>query len=164
MNKSSAFLLCLLAFVPTAVNAGTAPAAAGHQRGAKAEAAFAASDRNGDGRLSYAEWQEARTRRLAEQFRKLDLNRDGALTQDEMRQAHQQRKQMRASHRQGGQAMREKMRALDRNGDRAFSRSELGTAVPKLSNDFDRIDSNRDGLLTREEIRASRAQLPQDAR
>jgi len=130
----------------------------------KAEARFTASDRNRDGKLSFAEWQEARNKKMSEQFRKLDGNNDGALSQDELRQGHQQRRQMRGAHRQQAEARRTKLRALDIDKDQALTRAEIGDRMPKLSENFERIDSNRDGKLTREEIRAARATMRAPAR
>ena len=57
--------------------------------------------------------------------------------------------------RRGG-AMRERLRALDTDGDQQLSRAELGDKHAKLVADFDRFDSNRDGKLSREEMRAGR--------
>lgn len=125
----------------------------------KAEARFAESDRNRDGKLSLAEWQEARNKKMSEQFRKLDGNNDGALSQEELRQGHRQRRQMQNAHRQQAEARRAKVRALDSNNDQALTRAEIGDRMPKLSENFERLDSNRDGKLTREEIRAGRKSM-----
>ncbi len=85
--------------------ATTAGAGHGNKRG---EAKFLEADRNRDGRLSQSEWQDARARREAEQFRRLDGNHDGNLTREEMRQAHQQRRQeIRARREQRRQQRRE---------------------------------------------------------
>jgi len=63
---------------------------------------------------------------------------------------------MRGGRRGEAGAMREKLRALDVDQDQALSRAEIGDSMPKLSENFDTIDSNRDGKLTREEMRAAR--------
>jgi Ca2+-binding EF-hand superfamily protein len=130
---------------------------------AKADARFKQSDSNHDGKLSQAEWRAAREQRLAEEFARLDANKDGGLTADEMRQGFRARQQMRASHRHAGMAMREQMRALDVDHDQALSRAEIGERMPRLSQNFDRIDSNHDGNLSREEMRAARDLLRQQA-
>jgi hypothetical protein len=51
---------------------------------------------------------------------------------------------------------RERIRALDADGDQQLSRAEIGNEMPRLAADFDRLDANRDGKLSREEIRAGR--------
>ena len=101
MNKPLILVLCVLA--STAVLAQQ-PAATGRdgqrqQMQAKAQARFSESDRNHDQKLSLAEFQQARNQRLAEQFARLDANKDGGLTQEETDQGLRQGRQMRASHR-----------------------------------------------------------------
>ena len=44
---------------------------------------------------------------------------------------------------------------LDKNGDGNISRDEAA-ASPRLSQNFDRIDTNKDGVLSLEELRAAR--------
>ena len=123
-----------------------------------AEARFADADNNHDGRISQSEWQSARLREANEKFRKLDANGDGSLSQQELQAARAQR---RARH---GGAMREKLREMDTDGDRQLSRAELGQSMPRLAQDFDRLDANADGKLSREEIRAGREQHRGDAK
>jgi Ca2+-binding EF-hand superfamily protein len=124
-------------------------------RGEHGAEAFAQADSNHDGRLSQAEFERARSQRLAEQFQKMDANHDGALTQDEMRQGHE----MRSARRHEFMAMREKLRALDANNDHELSRAEIGDKAPKLAEHFDDFDLNRDGKLSRDEIRAGHQAL-----
>lgn len=154
MNKTTLILLA------TALASGAAlaqTASGGSQREARheqhrqrAEAAFAESDSNHDGRLSQSEWQAARLRESNERFRKLDLDRNGSLSREEMQQARAQRK----GARHGG--MKERLRGLDTDGDQQLSRAEIGDRMPKLAQEFDRIDGNADGKLSREEMRAAR--------
>ena len=136
----------------------------GQDRGPEARAAaFAESDSNRDGRLSLAEFQAARSRKLAEQFSKMDANRDGALTQDEMREAVREHKHMRSARKHQAMAMREQAIALDTNNDKALSRAEIGDRMPKLAQNFDAIDLNNDGRLTRDEMRAGREAMRKQA-
>lgn len=118
------------------------------QRQQRAEAHFDATDSNHDGRISQSEWQAERLRTSNEHFLKLDANRDGNLSREELVAA----KALQAGRRGG--AMRERLRALDTDGDQQLSRAELGDKHPKLAADFDRFDANRDGKLSREEMRA----------
>lgn len=134
-----------------------APRQAGHgQRGAEA---FARGDSNRDGRLSLAEFERARSQRIAEQFGKLDLNHDGSLTQEEMRQSMRERRQQRGG--RGHQRMRERLRALDANGDQALTRAEIGDKAPKLAEHFTDFDLDRNGRLTHQEMRAGMKALRQ---
>jgi Ca2+-binding EF-hand superfamily protein len=155
MKTSSLFLAALLSTGATVALAQAAadPGAGGERqrhRSERAEAAFNETDSNHDGRLSQSEWQAAQLRKSSEKFQKLDLDRDGKLSREEMESA-------RASHHGGrGGAMREHLRALDTDGDEQLSRAEIGTQAPRLAQDFDRIDANADGKLSREEMRAAR--------
>lgn len=124
------------------------------ERGQRGAEAFAASDSNRDGKLSLAEFERARTQRIAEQFARLDANKDGSLTQDEMRQSMRQHRELRKSRRHERMAMRERLRGLDADGDRALTRAEIGDKAPKLAEHFADFDLDRDGRLTRDEIRA----------
>jgi len=49
------------------------------------------------------------------------------------------------------------LQQLDKNGDGLLQRSET-TAAPRLASHFDAIDGNKDGALSRDEMKASRAQ------
>ena len=125
---------------------------------AKAQERFQTLDANRDGKLSYTELQNNPKHR--ERFDKADTNRDGGLSQAELKQAHQKKKQQRQERRVKGrekmQAVRGKMQGLDANKDQAFTRAELGNEMPKLSENFSLIDGNKDGKITREEIKIAR--------
>jgi hypothetical protein len=55
-------------------------------------------------------------------------------------------------HRGGGRLM-----AADKDGDGAISKAEAdGAGMKRLSANFDKIDANKDGKITREEMRAYR--------
>jgi Ca2+-binding EF-hand superfamily protein len=129
------------------------------ERGERAAERFAASDSNRDGKLSLAEFERARSERIAEQFARLDANKDGSLTQEEMRQSMREHRQMRKANRHERMAMRERLKALDANGDQALTRAEIGDKAPKLAEHFADFDLDRDGRLTRDEIRAGRQAL-----
>ena len=51
--------------------------------------------------------------------------------------------------------MHERMKAADKDGDGKISRSEA-VALPRLAKHFDEIDTNKDGFLSKEELKASR--------
>ena len=52
--------------------------------------------------------------------------------------------------------MRERFDAADQDGDRALSRDEAGRVAPRLQENFDNVDANKDGKATQDEIRAFR--------
>jgi Ca2+-binding EF-hand superfamily protein len=154
MNRSALLLAGLLAS-PTAL---AQTAAAPPKDGARprmhdfAGAKFTEADSNHDGNISQSEWQSARLREANEAFQRIDANRDGKLSRTEMEQARGQRRE----HGERFREQRERMRSLDTDGDQQLSRAEIGDQMPRLAANFDNLDSNRDGKLSRDEIRAGR--------
>ena len=51
--------------------------------------------------------------------------------------------------------MHERLKAADTDGDGKISRAEAA-ALPRMAKHFDEIDTNKDGLITREELKAHR--------
>ena len=51
--------------------------------------------------------------------------------------------------------MHERLKAADTDGDGKISRAEAA-ALPRLAKHFDEIDTNKDGFLTKEELKAHR--------
>lgn len=70
----------------------------------------------------------------------------GAMSPDERREIREMRRER----------LREKFEAADKDGDRALSRDEAGRSAPRLQENFDNVDSNKDGKATSDEIRAFR--------
>ena len=157
MNRIPLLLAGLLASTCVlAQGAAPPPADGARQRWHEsAEAKFTEADSNHDGNISQSEWQSARLREAKESFQRIDLNRDGKLSRTEMDQARSQRM---AGRRDRMGERRERLRAIDTDGDQQLSRAEIGDNLPRLAADFDRLDANRDGKLSREEIRAGRPQ------
>ena len=54
-----------------------------------------------------------------------------------------------------GHKMHERLKAADKDGDGKISRAEA-VAMPRLAKHFDQIDTNKDGFLGREEMKAWR--------
>ena len=114
---------------------------------------FALVDRNGDGSLDRAEVTAAAPR-WADKFDRIDRNGDERLEPREVRVALQWMGAQRELAKARRQALRAHLAWLDIDGDRSLSRAELGEDAPRLSRDFVRIDTDRNGRLDVEELRA----------
>jgi len=133
---------------------------------------FARLDANRDGFITQAEAQAMRGARRAKvgqnaapnaerRFARLDANRDGAVTKPEFDAAHQQR----AGKHQGMHGGKRGGMGMAGFGGRMFTmadankdnRVSLQEAVAGAVRHFDTADANRDGTLTSDERRASRA-------
>ena len=107
------------------------------------------ADTDGDGRISRAEAAAAGAERSNEWFDKLDLNKDGYITADEMKQAHATRNNMHGDMRQ---KMEERFKEADTNGDGQLSLDEVQAKMPKLAERFSELDTDKNGQLTKEEL------------
>ena len=136
-----------------AQDAGTERGARHAEQQARAQARFAAADKDGNGRIDRTEAQ-AVGERMAKHFDRMDANKDGGIDRAEMAAVR---------HKMGrsGQRMKTAMAyqrglfvGMDDNGDGAVTRAELGSKHKRWSDDFDIIDTNRDGKITGEELKA----------
>jgi Ca2+-binding EF-hand superfamily protein len=110
---------------------------------------FKKADADGNGALSRAEVQKSMPR-LAGKFDQIDSNKDGQLSRGELaawKKAHRAERQAKAA---------ERFRHADTDRDGAISRAEAEKHAPRLAKKFDQIDSNKDGKLTPDELRAYR--------
>ena len=96
-------------------------------------------DADKDGRISREEWLRA------DRFDRLDANRDGFLTEDELR--------TQARNPRGPRTDRVRPIRMDENGDGQISQSEW-KGQPEV---FSRLDANSDGVLTRDEFKKRRS-------
>ncbi|MEO5862275.1 MAG: hypothetical protein ABIW48_02790 [Burkholderiales bacterium] len=55
-----------------------------------------------------------------------------------------------------GEKLRQRFDAGDKDGDRALSKDEAARVAPRLRENFDNIDNNRDGRATPDEVRTFR--------
>lgn len=115
-------------------------------------------DTNKDGKISKAEAKG----NLAENFDRLDTNKDGFLDRDELRSAARvmaanmakgdNAKPGANANRQANIAAAKDFDALDRNADGRLSREELkGT---EFADHFEEMDTNKDGTIDHKEFRA----------
>ncbi|MGH8031269.1 MAG: EF-hand domain-containing protein [Luteimonas sp.] len=120
-----------------------------HGRGGKHHGGTEKLDADGDGRISQTE--AAGKGRMAEKFAAMDLNKDGYVVRSELRsynatQRPAREAEMRA--RSDG-----KFAEADLNRDGKLSRVEVDEKMPRLAKRFNWNDDDRDGFLSRDELR-----------
>lgn len=134
--------LVLSALAAAALTVFASPAPAQTPAGA-GRAMFQRADVNNDGRLSRVEFDAAREG----MFARGDADRDGRLTISELRALRPDGAP--ASQRRPSRDQLQKLRAIDRNNDRAVDLNEFRALNGER---FAAADRNRDGFITREEI------------
>jgi hypothetical protein len=113
------------------------------------------SDKDGDGRISRAEATSTGAERSGKWFDRLDTNKDGYVTQEEMKQARETR------HSQMREKGEEHFKSVDANSDGQLSLDEVQAKSPRLAERFSALDTDKNGLLSKEELRNGRgAQRP----
>jgi Ca2+-binding EF-hand superfamily protein len=127
--------------------AGYGPGAGGGCRGAGQGERLKAADTNADGFISREEAQ-ASLPGLATRFDAIDSNKDGNISLAELGSA-------RGTFGRGARG--EGWKKWDVNGDGKLAREEVANA-PRLAQEFDAIDANKDGFLALEELQAARGQ------
>jgi len=135
------FSSCLVA---VALFAGTAMA--GDPPASDAPRDEMRADTDHDGRISRAEYDAAGSQRRSDWFDKLDLNKDGYISQDEMQKARETRHANMRGH------MDEKFKEADTNGDGQLSLDEVQAKMPRLASHFGDLDTDKNGLLSKEEL------------
>ena len=144
--------LSTCAFALAALVAGGAYA--GDQPRSNGQHDIMRADTDGDGRVSRAEAAAAGAERSGEWFDKLDLNKDGYVTADEIKQARATRMaNMHADmHADMQQKMDERFKAADTNGDGQLSLEEVQAKMPRLAEHFTELDTDKNGQLSKEEL------------
>jgi Ca2+-binding EF-hand superfamily protein len=114
------------------------------------ELMFTRTDSNHDGKVS-ADEHAASARGM---FAAMDSNRDGKVTADEMRAA--QPRVTGGAPSPSTMSAEDKIKAIDTNADGIVSDSEHAAGSREM---FDRMDTNHDHFLTRDEYVAGHARL-----
>ncbi|MEI7744093.1 MAG: EF-hand domain-containing protein, partial [Chloroflexota bacterium] len=114
-----------------------------------------AADKDGNGSLSREE-AAASMPHVAENFDKLDTNKDGQISVDEMR----------AMHKDGGrhspEQMKQHFKDADKNADGAIDLEEAKAGMPMLAEHFADVDTNKDGKVSPDEMRAHHQRMHPD--
>jgi Ca2+-binding EF-hand superfamily protein len=105
------------------------------------------ADQDGDGRVSRAEATNSGAERSGEWFDKLDLNKDGYLTQEEMKQARATR------HGDMKEKMEARFKEADVNSDGQISLEEAQAKMPRVAERFTTLDTDKNGMLSKDELK-----------
>lgn len=132
--KSTIFAAALIVVSSALVSAANAA-----PRADELKAKMQKIDTDGDGKFSRAE--TAKYKGIAKDFDKIDTNKDGYLTRDEMKAQRAKRAET-------------KLKAIDGNQDGRISRAEAEAKTPKLAKNFDKLDANKDGFIDKAEMAA----------
>jgi Ca2+-binding EF-hand superfamily protein len=128
---------------------------------AAAEKRFAEVDTNKDGVISQAERDAMRARMRDKMFDLMDSDKNGQLSREEFRAAHE--KMRAAKGERGMQGMQGMHRGGHHGGMRGGGMMKADTtkaqAVARAQAMFDRIDANRDGNITAAERDAARQKM-----
>jgi Ca2+-binding EF-hand superfamily protein len=157
MKTPNMLLMALALTASGAIFAQQSAPAAEHPMYQRMADRMKAADTNNDGLISKSE--AAAIRPLNEHFDLIDTNKDGFLSQDEIKAMHDK---MHREH--GGPRGHGAFGGIDANHDRVITRDEMVQHQQKMLQDFDAADSNKDGKLSADEMKAfhekMRAQRP----
>jgi Ca2+-binding EF-hand superfamily protein len=108
------------------------------------------ADKDGDGRVSRAEATASGAERSGEWFDKLDVNKDGYITQEEMNQA---RDTWHGNHGDMKEKMEARFKEADANGDGQISLEEAQAKMPRVAEHFTALDTDKNGQLSKDELK-----------
>jgi Ca2+-binding EF-hand superfamily protein len=104
-------------------------------------------DTNSDGVVTKDEAAAASASNTAKRFDAMDLNKDGQITADELKQGREERRE------QMKQKLDASFKAADKNADGGLTKEEA-QGMPRIEQHFDALDANKDGVVTQEELQA----------
>lgn len=107
------------------------------------------ADADGDGRISKAE--AVQLPMIGDKFAQIDGNRDGYVVRSELRAFHERERPQREAER--AKRFEQHFAEADLNRDGKLSKIEVGEKMPRLAKAFAFMDEDRDGYLTREDLR-----------
>lgn len=107
------------------------------------------ADLDGDGRISKAE--AAKLPMIGDKFAQIDSNRDGYVVRSELRAFHERERPQREAER--AKRFDQRFAEADLNHDGKLSKVEVGEKMPYLAKAFAFMDEDRDGYLTRDDLR-----------
>ena len=110
------------------------------------------ADKDQDGRISRTEAGQVPW--LEKIFAEVDGNRDGYVVRSELRSYHEKLRPQREAERT--KRFDEHFAQADLNHDGKLSRLEVSEKMPQLNQSFAFMDEDRDGFLTRDDLRHSR--------
>lgn len=142
----------------------------GHHGGRGMHGGIERLDKDGDGRISRAEFDAGKAEREARMagkagadarkphhsfdFAAADANRDGYLVRSELRSYHERMRPQREA--EFAKHSAERFTAADINRDGKLSKLEVSEKMPRLEKSFAWMDENRDGFLSQQEMQMQR--------
>lgn len=109
------------------------------------------ADTNGDGKVSKEEAAALHDKKQGDWFDKTDANKDGFLTDEEVRQARGARREhMRGEMKARGE---QRFKETDTNNDGQISLDEAQAKMPRLAERFNTLDADKNGMLSKDEMK-----------
>lgn len=134
------------------IDASERPGKGRHGRGGHGIQPLIEADKDQDGRVSRTEAGQVPW--LEKIFAEVDGNRDGYVVRSELRSYHEKLRPQREAER--AKRFDERFAQADLNHDGKLSRLEVSEKMPQLSESFAFMDEDRDGFLTRDDLRHPR--------
>ena len=131
------------------IDASERPGKERHGRGGHGIGPLIEADKDQDGRISRTEAGQVPW--LEKIFAEVDGNRDGYVMRSELRSYHENMRPQREAERT--KSFDERFAEADLNREGKLSRLEVSEKMPQLSQSFAFMDEDRDGFLTRDDLR-----------